>query len=111
MLDDDDMRLLPVPRPISGEAVHQLWLTVLALGVQDAAAALVRPRGYDVPSQVALCALCWVLDDVEAVGSFVWVCRALDMAPDAVRQCLWWRCGVSALRARRVAHAAAPVAA
>lgn len=111
MLDDDDLRLLPAPRPISGEAVHQLWLTVLALGVQDAAAALVRPRGYDVPSQVALCALCWVLDDGMAVGSFVWVCTVLDMAPDAVRQCLWRRCGVSALRARRVAHAAAPVAA
>lgn len=111
MLDDDDLRLLPVPRPVSGDAVYQLWLMVLALGVQDAAAALVRPRVCRVLPVDAVRGLCWVLDDGMAVGSFIWVCTVLEMAPDAVRRCLWRRCGVTCQRARDVAHAAPAVAA
>jgi hypothetical protein len=111
MFDDDDVRLLPVPRPEGDDAVHQLWLTVLALGLQDAAAALVRPRVCSVLPVEAVRGLCWVLDDTVAVGSFAWVCTVLDMAPDAVRRCLCRRCGVTGQRARDVAYAAPAVAA
>lgn len=111
MLDDDDLRLLPAPRPVSGDAVHQLWLTVLALGVQDAAVALAPPHACKVSPVDAVHGLRWVLDDGDALGSFIWVCTVLDMAPDAVRQCLWRRCGVSRQRALDVAYAAPAVAA
>lgn len=111
MLDDDDLRLLPAPRPVSGDAVHQLWLTVLALGLQDAAAALAPPRACKVSPVDAVRGLCWVLEDGDALGSVIWVCTVLDMAPDAVRLCLWRRCGVSRQRALDVAYAAPAVAA
>lgn len=111
MLDDDDLRLLPTPRPVSGDAVHQLWLTVLALGLQDASAALAPPRACKVSPVDAVRGLRWVLDDRDALGSFIWVCTVLDMAPDAVRLCLWRRCGVSRQRAQDVAYAAPAVAA
>ncbi len=111
MLDDDDLRLLPAPRPVSGDAVHQLWLTVLALGLQDAAAALAPPRACKVSPVDAVRGLRWVLDDRDALGSFIWVCTVLDMAPDAVRQCLWRRCGVTYQYAQGVANAEQAIAA
>lgn len=111
MLDDDDLRLLPAPRPVSSDAVHQLWLTVLAVGVQDAAAALSQPRACKVSPVDAVRGLRWVLDDADTVGSFIWVCTVLDMAPDAVRLCLLHRCGVSRQCAQDVAYAAPDVAA
>lgn len=103
-MDDDDLRLLGVARPVLSDPLRLLWLSVLAASVSDARAALGLTAGYRWSQLDAMKGLRWVLDDGAHRQSFGWVCDLVDLDRSAIRCRLFRDAGVTAAQALQVAY-------
>jgi hypothetical protein len=82
-------------------AHKRLWAAALMVGLQDAADAFFKVSQLRLP-QDHFEPLRWINSDSNAGGSFVWMCDALDMHPDAVR--MRWRMNLRGFSARAKAE-------
>ena len=76
------------------KAIYALWASVLRLGLEDAAVALRSAIRSKKPFE-AYEPLVWLYDDLDAPGSFVWLCGLFDLDPARARSA--WRMNVRGL--------------